>query len=76
MSIGQIGILSAILVYLVAMVYIGFLLQQKGGVTLLMSFIWEEGAGAVSNCHECGGIGHEQLAADGTSRGCLYDWHC
>ncbi len=32
-----------------------------------MSFIWRKEAGAVSNCHECGGIGHEQLAADGTT---------
>ncbi len=31
MSIGQIGILSAILVYLVAMVYIGFYYSKKGG---------------------------------------------
>lgn len=31
MSIGQVGILSAILVYLVAMVYIGFYYSKKGG---------------------------------------------
>jgi len=31
MSIGQIGILSAIVVYLVAMVYIGFYYSKKGG---------------------------------------------
>ena len=30
MSTGQIGILAAIIVYLAAMVYVGFLFQQKG----------------------------------------------
>ncbi len=44
MSIGQIGILSAILVYLVAMVYIGFYYSKKGGGDSADEFYLEEGS--------------------------------
>ena len=40
MSTGQIGILAAIIIYLAAMVYVGFYFSKRAAATPRMSFIW------------------------------------
>ena len=37
---GQVGILSAIVIYLLAMVYVGFYFSKKAAVIPLMISIW------------------------------------
>ena len=37
---------------------------------------WRKKAGAVCHCHECRGVGYEQLAFDGTAGCCLSDRSC
>ncbi len=41
MSTGQIGILAAIIVYLAAMVYVGFYFSKRAAVILPTNSIWE-----------------------------------
>ena len=40
MSTGQIGILAAIILYLAAMVYVGFYFSKKAAGIQPMNFIW------------------------------------
>ena len=66
----SIGILIAIIVYLVMMVYVGRGRQGRFNGPFLSG--WKT-AGTVRDGYECRGIGHEQLAADGTSWSGLSD---
>lgn len=71
----SIGILIAIIVYLVMMVYVGFYFSKgEGKEDSTEPFLsgWKT-AGTVCDGYECRGIGHEQLAADGTSWSGLSD---
>lgn len=65
---GQIGILAAIVIYLVAMVYVGFYFSKQGsGDSADDFYLGGRKLGPLCNCHERGSIRHEQLALNGTA---------
>lgn len=61
-----IGVFLVIIAYLVMMLAIGFI-YSKGNKTPADFLPWRRKIRTVCDCNECGGIGYEQLAADGTA---------
>ena len=71
MTIAQICILLAIAVYLLAMLGVGVWFANKN--RSVDDFYLADGSWGLCHRHECGGFGHEQLAADGPAgRGYLH----
>ena len=61
-----IGVFLVIIAYLVMMLAIGFI-YSKGNNDSSDFYLGGRKLGPFSDCNECGGIGYEQLAADGTA---------
>ena len=61
-----IGVFLVIIAYLVMMLAIGFF-YSKGNNDSSDFYLGGRKLGSFCDGHECGGIGYEQLAADGTA---------
>ena len=66
MTTSQIGMLIFMILYLVAMLGVGFKFSKKNE-TVGDFYLGGRKLGPLVNSHERGGIGHEQLAADGAA---------
>lgn len=65
---GQIGILTAIVIYLAAMVYVGFYFSKQGSGNSADDFyLGSRKLGPLVTAMSAGGIRYEQLALNGTA---------